>query len=292
MSYTTFMHPFHQNHKENTVRLIIDRLGRSPNDFSEQMKIIRDRREKGTLWLAAGVLLLLSYKGSETDEPFSGFSFQLIKRSARVPQGGDLSCPGGILDPAFDGVLSRFIRYGLPPVITGDARRHARLGEDEDFAHTCLFLANAMRESWEEIRLSPFNVHYLGTLPCYNLMLFTKTIFPVVGLVKKEKSYRLNGEVDRIVEIPLASFFDEGNYAVYSLEASDRIKGNADRQWEFPCLIHVEQDGTEEVLWGATFHIIISFLTAIFDFDFSRINPTRVITGTLDRKYLTGSARP
>ncbi|MBN2254378.1 MAG: CoA pyrophosphatase [Deltaproteobacteria bacterium] len=288
------MCPSQQKQKENTIELIIDRLGRSPNDFSTQMRLINERKEKSERWLAAGVLLLLSHKGeerpAETDNPCSGFVFQLIKRSERVPQGGDLSCPGGILDPAFDGVFSRIIRYGLPPVMTGDARRHAELGGAESLAHTCLFLANAMREAWEEIRLSPFNVHYLGALPCYNLTLFTKTIFPVVGLVKKDNPYRLNGEVDKIVEIPVSSFFDEKNYAVYSLEASDRIAGNRNGQWEFPCLIHVERNDSEEILWGATFNIIISFLTTAFAFDFSRINPTRVVTGTLEKKYLAGTA--
>jgi 8-oxo-dGTP pyrophosphatase MutT (NUDIX family) len=281
-------------HQQKTIERIIDSLGSSTNDFSEQMRRINERKEKGEQWLAAGVLLLLSYKGNahvmEPDQPCSGFVFQLIKRSKSVPQGGDLSCPGGMLEPALDGMLSRFIRAGLPPVITGAARRYARRGGRETFAHTCLFLANAMREAWEEITLSPFNVRYLGALPCYSLMLFTKTIFPVVGLVKKETSYRLNGEVDRIVEIPVPSFFDEKNYALYSLVSSDSIAGHRDSQMEFPCLIHVERDGTGEILWGATFSIIISFLAAAFSFDFSRITPTRRITGTLDMRYLTGTA--
>lgn len=289
------MYPLILNNKYNTLKLIIDKLGTAPNDFSDQFNVIKERKKRNERWLAAGVLLLLLYKseGETSTEKETGgeFVFQLIKRSALVPQGGDLSCPGGILDPAFDRLLCRIIRYGLPPVLKGDARKYAEIRGNESFLYTSLFLANAMRESWEEIRLNPFNTTFLGPLPCYNLTLFTKTIFPVVGLVKQDKPYHLNGEVDKIVEIPIASFFEEDNYAMYSLEASGPLNDTRDRQWDFPCLVHTDSAGKEEILWGATFNIIMSFLKIIFDFDLSEITPTRIITRALDDAYLTGNAR-
>ena len=282
------------NDKKNILKLIIDKLGTAPNDFSEQLNIIKERKKRNERWLAAGVLLLLLYKSKGTtstgEEPAGEFVFQLIKRSSLVPQGGDLSCPGGILDPTFDRMLRRIIQYGLPPVLKGNAREYAETRGNESFLCTSLFLANAMRESWEEIRLNPFNATFLGPLPCYNLTLFTKTIFPVVGLVNRDKPYHLNGEVDKIIEIPIASFFEEDNYAMYSLEASGSLKHARDRQWDFPCLVHTDSEGKEEILWGATFNIIMSFLKIVFDFDISRIIPTRIITRTLDDAYLTGNA--
>jgi len=98
-----------------------------------------------------------------------------------------------------------------------------------------LFLANALRESWEEIRLSPFNIQFLGPLPCHSLILFRRTIFPLVGLVKKEPSYRTNREVERIVEIPIKSFFQADNYAHYLIETADSIKHSDQTSWQFPC---------------------------------------------------------
>ena len=289
------MYPPILNNKHDTLKLIIDKLGTVPNDFSDQFNVIKERKKRGEQWLAAGVLLLILYKSEKkasTEKETTGeFVFQLIKRSALVSQGGDLSCPGGILDPTFDRMLSRIIRCGLPPALKGDARRHASIRGNESFSHTSLFLANAMRESWEEIRLNPFNVDFLGPLPCYNLTLFTKTIFPVVGLVKQDKPYHLNGEVDKIIEIPVASFFKDYNYAIYSLEASDTLNNAGERQWEFPCLLHRDTDGEVEILWGATFNIIMSFLTIVFDLDFSLIKPTRVINRTLDESYLTGNTQ-
>ncbi len=289
------MYPPVLNHKEDMLKLIIDKLGTGSNDFSEQMTLIKERKKRNEQWLAAGVLLLLLYRNGGRPSKEKGtsgeFVFQLIKRSAIVPQGGDLSCPGGILDPVLDRMLCRIIRYGLPPVLKGDARKYAERYGNESLMHTALFLANAIRESWEEVRLSPLNVSFLGTLPCYNLTLFTKTIFPVVGLVKQDRPYHLNGEVDKMVEIPIASFFKKDNYAIYSLETSDTLHHTRDRQWDFPCLVHPDTDGKEEILWGATFNIIMSFLKIVFDFDISRVTPTRSITRTLDDSYLTSNPK-
>jgi hypothetical protein len=59
-------------------------------------------------------------------------------------------------------------------------------------------------------------------------------------------------------------------------------------EWDFPCLIHQDYDGKEEILWGATFGIIMSFLKIMFDFEPPLTYTNRIIKGTLYPDYLTG----
>jgi len=92
---------------------------------------------------------------------------------------------------------------------------YARRRGNAAFNDITLFLANAVRESWEEIRLSPFNIRFLGPLPSYSLHLFTRTIFPVVCLVEKKWKFHPNREVEKMVEIPLQSFYNEDNYGFF-----------------------------------------------------------------------------
>jgi hypothetical protein len=49
-----------------------------------------------------------------------------------------------------------------------------------------------------------------------------------------------------------------------------------------------ENDGRRELLWGATYRIIMNFLTSVMDFvppDFSRLP---VLAGRLKGSYITG----
>jgi 8-oxo-dGTP pyrophosphatase MutT (NUDIX family) len=279
--------------KEGILKLIVEKLGCAPSNFSKQFDLIRQKRKQHQAWLAAGVLLLLRYKKSP--DTMSGnegeIVFQLIKRSSSVPQGGDLSCPGGILETPIDGLLCGLIEQGFPPIMKGNVLTYAKERGEEELNTILLFLANATRESWEEIGLNPFDLIFLGPLPCYTLTLFTKTIFPLVGLMDGETGICPNGEVDKLIDIPLISFFDDNNYATYSLDASGDFNDIPDRQWDFPCLIHHDTDGTEEILWGATFSIIMSFLKIVFDFELSNMHPTRIIRRALDLTYITGDSQ-
>jgi 8-oxo-dGTP pyrophosphatase MutT (NUDIX family) len=276
--------------RDHIIERIISRLGTQPTDFSDTMTSIRNKRKDNKAWLAAGVLLPLFYREHSglPDGRKEEFVIPLIKRSSQVPQGGDLSCPGGILEPPRDSVFRSLIMCGIPPVLKGNARRFAKQKGHETFRNTCLFLANALRESWEEVRLNPFHIRFLGSLPTYNLSLFTKTIFPVVGLINKEPRFRLNGEVDKIVAIPLSAFFEEQNYGRYALKAPDAINRHSQTDWNFPCLIHQDRDGKEEVLWGATFNILMSFLKIVFEFCPPHSHFQRVVEHTLLPDYMTG----
>jgi len=247
-----------------------------------------DAGDKGAF--EAGVLIpLLFTTGPSGDD--GDLSFLLSKRSAAVSQSGDLSGPGGKLEPFYDRLLRFCIVRGLLPLMRGDARRHAERRGKIPFDTITLFLANAVRESWEEIRLSPFNLRFLGPLPPRTLLMFTKTIFPMVGLIKKRWAVRASREVDKLVEIPLDAFYHEENYALLSIQAPGDAAGGAGNEKGFPCLMHRDSDGEEEILWGATFGIIISFLGIVFDFTLPAIPPERIITRPLRPDYLGGESK-
>ena len=154
-----------------------------------------------------------------------------------------------------------------------------------------LFLANALRESWEEVRLRPWQVRFLGALPPYSLLLLKRRIFPVVGLLDGTWRPRINAEVERIVEIPLRAFFDPANYAWFDFSLPDGTSDHTGMPAEFPCLLYREADGRLEVLWGATFNITMTFLKIAADFERPAIMRDRVVRRTLPPGYLRGSNR-
>ncbi len=267
--------------KDTTIRHIVERLGTTEINYREDTG-----RDAGAF--EAGVLIPLFFTaGQQADD--GTLSFLLSKRSAAVSQSGDLSGPGGKLEPFWDRLLRFFIVRGVPSLMRGDARMYAGTRGEAAFDTITLFLANAVRESWEEIRLSPFNLRFLGPLPPRDLFMFTKTIFPVVGLIEKKWGFRPNREVDKLVEIPLDAFYHEENYGVLSIRSPEDVADRADNERNFPCLIHADSDGEEEILWGATFSIITSFLGIVFDFILPQIRPERRITRPLHPDYLGGN---
>ncbi|TFG93766.1 MAG: hypothetical protein E4H15_00375 [Syntrophobacterales bacterium] len=266
--------------KDTIIRHIVERLGTTKINYQEDTE-----RDEGTF--EAGVLIPLLFTAGRSPDD-SELSFLLSKRSAAVSQSGDLSGTGGKLEPFWDHLLRFFIIRGFPSLMRGDARMYADRRGKTAFDTITLFLANAVRESWEEIRLSPFNLRFLGPLPPRNLLMFTKTIFPVVGLIEKRWEVRPNREVDKLVEIPLDAFYHDENYGLLSIRPPEGSPDGADNDRTFPCLIHTDSDGEEEILWGATFSIITSFLGIVFDFELSQIRPERILTRPIHPNYLGG----
>jgi 8-oxo-dGTP pyrophosphatase MutT (NUDIX family) len=274
--------------KDDMLDLIVKKLGTIPLDYADKFELIKKKRESDKAWLAAGVLIPLFFRENPENEGGKEFVFQLIKRSSGVPQGGDLSGPGGMLNPMLDRSFASLIGTGILPSLKGKPRSYLRKRDPASRHNIRLFLANALRESWEEVRMNPLNVELLGPLPSYDLTLFTRTIFPLVGLVRKEWNFRPNWEVEKVVEIPLKSFFSEDSYGVLSIEALDET-GSPKLNWDLPCLIHGDIDGSEEVLWGATFNIILSFLKIVFNYEPPARNENKIIKRTLKPGYMTGN---
>ncbi len=264
------------------------RLGELPIDYAERY-LPSDLGKKGAdRRLMAGTLVLLTEAtaGPEgASQP--AFNLLLIKRSSMVSQGGDLSSPGGILQPNLDCWLRLLIVTGILPVLQGLPRQRLKDRDKRTFELATLFLANALRETWEEIGLSPCNIHFLGALPSYSLTMFSRTIFPILALIKKPTAFKLNHEVEKIVSIPLISLLREENYGLLKLEFPDSPGEKPSAPGFFPCFIHHGRD-SRDVLWGATYQIVISFMKLFFSLPDPGNNAPPVIVKTVDNRYLKG----
>jgi hypothetical protein len=191
-----------------------------------------------------------------------------------------------------DSFTQKILQFRLLPGVGGPGLKLARRRGKEVYEKVLFLLGNALRESWEELRLSPFNVEFLGPLPTYSLSSRRWIIFPLAGRVKHSWQPKLSWEVEKIVPIPLSAFFKPENYAVYSLEVPEKLVAQGiPSPWEFPCLVHREKD-EEEILWGATFKVIQTFFQIIFHFPFPSPDPRRVIRRPLASNYLTGRKEP
>lgn len=254
--------------KDEFLARVTDRLGVYPSDFPQEACRIVATRQTATPQRAAGVLLPLLFRpaGDAGGTAPGEFVCRLIKRSSLVTQPGDLSCPGGMVHPLLDRLLSLLALHGPVPLLRGGARLHALDRGGASLRLTALFLATALRETWEEIGITPWRVRYLGPLPTYSLARFRRTIFPLAGFVDDPAPPRLNREVERIVEIPLASFYQEQRIGCFTLSVPDSDGAGGLLPLRYPCLIHQTPEGGEEILWGATFHILTRFLDIVLDY--------------------------
>lgn len=277
------------SNKEHFLTLVAEKLGRCSIDYNEKLHFVHGTRKTEEPHSAAGVLLLLHFRSKDSKPTHNNgeFIFQLIKRSAKVTQPGDLSCPGGLLHTLLDPLLRPLITYGLIPILQGNALKYTLMKDRATYKTITLFLTTAVREAWEETGIKPWNILFLGPLPSYFLHLFKRTIFPLVVFARREWQFYPNSEVETIIEIPLTTFFDEMNYALYRIETPNE-SGKNRHPMEFPCLITHDNQNKEEILWGATFFIIINFLKIVFDFEIPDLHEKRIIKRILEPEYLTG----
>jgi 8-oxo-dGTP pyrophosphatase MutT (NUDIX family) len=198
---------------------VIDILARERIDYLERLRFVSKQKGNPQPWAGCGVLLPLFFRKEEEQngKGLGQYVFVLSKRSKKVQQAGDLCAPGGGIHPFLDPFFEKILRFGLYPWIQGPGLEKARSRGKETYRRILFLFANALRESWEELRLSPFNVEFLGPLPTYTLDSRRWTIFPLVGEVKRAWTPKLSWEVEKIVSIPLSFFFQPVNYAVYSL---------------------------------------------------------------------------
>ncbi len=269
---------------------VVEALGREPVEYLAEFDFIDKRRKNRKTWTGGAVLLPLYFREDrDREEKTSGrYVFLLSKRSKSVQQPGDLCAPGGGIDPFLDSLSGMLLRFGLLPGIRGPGLSLAEQKGKLAYRKLLFLLGNALRESWEELRLSPFNVEFLGPLPTYHLRHRPLVIFPLVGRVKHSWKPKLSWEVDKIVSIPLEKFFDRANYAVYSLEVPEKLVAQGiPNPWEFPCLVH-QEDGEEEILWGATFEIIRTFFKIVFGFSFPVPEKGKIVRRPLPSNYLSG----
>jgi 8-oxo-dGTP pyrophosphatase MutT (NUDIX family) len=272
--------------KDILPSLIVNKLSSIHIDYKEKYQQIVSSSKADSTHLSAGVVLLLNYK--QLSPGNSEYVFQLIKRSDQVSQAGDISCPGGMLHPVIDKFLSSFLTTGLLPSLHDEIANLTYHQDKYSVDLVRLFLSNALREAWEEIGLNPFRVSFLGALPCYSLTITSRTIFPLVCLVPEPFEFKLSTEVEKILEIPVSTFFDSSKYALLEIETpfSNPILRN-----QFPCMVLTDSGQKQEILWGATFFIITNFLRIISDDSLPIPSSPETIKKVLSKTYISGNNR-
>lgn len=233
----------------------------------------------------SAVLLLLTHRQAEDGQPAEP-CLLLNKRSQKVLQPGDLCCPGGGIEPK-DRLLSRVLRLPFSPLRRWPSWNRWKRDSSAGVDALSLLLTTALRESWEEMRLNPFKVAFLGPLPIQKLVMFKREIYPLVGWVPRGQTLVPNWEVERIVHLPLRRMLEGQHYARYRL-TFDTTEGVSHRKEDFPCFIHNGRGG-KEILWGATFRIVMDFLRSVFGFQLPDLKEAPVIHRRLNDAYLNGS---
>jgi hypothetical protein len=236
---------------------------------------------------AAGVLLLLSHKSCNNKGPAQPCII-LNKRSLKVRQPGDLCCPGGSVAPRVDPYFARLL--SLPFVSLGRWQYWRQWKKNQSLVARllALFWATGLRESFEEMRLNPFGVRFLGPLPPQPLVMFQRTIYPLVAWIDRQKRFFPNWEVEKVVDIPLKDFLNPANYAQYRLCLIPRGAAESiNTMQHYPCF-RFQLGNDTELLWGATYRIVTIFLDYLFGFKPPDHREIPIIEGSLDRNYLTG----
>lgn len=264
------------------LRHVCEKLAGVPLDYKEINFQIDNSSPEDSAHTKAAVVLLLNFK---IINGRGEYVFQLIKRSSKVSQGGDISCPGGMLHLKQDNLLSSLLKTGLLPALRVKMARRVQKTDEETATLIRLFLSTALREAWEEIGLNPLNTKFLGALPSHSLTMFSRTIFPVVCVSRRQFAYKLSFEVEKILEIPLSFFFQSENYATLDIKTSYDYNSNL-LQYQLPCLVIPDGRGNDDILWGATFSIIRNFLNIISDGSLPSSYSSRTLNKILTINYI------
>lgn len=234
---------------------------------------------------ASAVMFLLGLlPGENGGAPEPGLI--LNKRSQSVNQPGDLCCPGGGITPGIDTFLARAMGFPGLPMWRWPFWSTIRSRRYKEAEILRILFFTSLREGFEEMRLNPFGVRFLGPLPVQRLVMFRRVIYPMVGWISKQQHFRLNWEVEKIVSIPLKKLLDLDNYVQYRLEMKDPHAGKGRQKvYEAPSFLY--KNGLEsEVLWGATCRITLNFLQLMFGFEVPTDGSLPVLKGVMDKTYL------
>jgi hypothetical protein len=213
----------------------------------------------------------------------------LNKRSSMVRQPGDLCCPGGSISSRMDGFLSRMLYLPGSPLSRWPHWREWLRKRNREARALATCFATALRESYEEMRLNPLGVKFLGPLPSQQLAMFRRRIYPMACWISQRQKFSLNWEVERLIYLPLRNLLDPSRYARCRLwSEAPRETWNNERVRDFPCFIN-DYRTQSEILWGVTFRISMAFLDLAFGFQPPNLESLPVVHGTLDRRYSTGS---
>ncbi|MEW6670161.1 MAG: CoA pyrophosphatase [Thermodesulfobacteriota bacterium] len=192
--------------------------------------------------------------------------FVFNKRSVKVRQAGDLCFPGGRMTPRLDLYVSWCLRFPFSPLSRWPYWNWWRKQRPQEARRLSLLLAAGLREGLEEMRLNPLGVRFLGPLPSQRLRMFQREIYPMAAWIERQQHFFPNWEVEKIVTVPVRSFLNPTHYACCRISfGSGRERPAAPADEAFPCF-SLPGAGEREILWGATYRMVMSFLELVFDF--------------------------
>jgi 8-oxo-dGTP pyrophosphatase MutT (NUDIX family) len=236
---------------------------------------------------ASAVLFLLARCGPGTGRAGEA-GLILNKRSRRVRQPGDLCCPGGGVSRV-DFPAGRLLALPFGPLGRWPHWRRWRRERPLEARWLSLYLATALREAFEEMRLNPLRAQFLGPLPPNRLQLFRKAIYPLAAWTPGRPAFRPNWEVERIVELPLRDLLDPAGYVCYHI-SRPAAGPDPDTVRRLPAFRLRGPTGTD-ILWGATYRIAMDFLKIVFGFEPPPVEGLPVVMGELARTYMTGEVK-
>ncbi len=215
----------------------------------------------------------------------------LNKRSEYITQPGDLCCPGGGISARLDTFMAKTMALPGFPMWRWPFWASIKSRSRQEAEILRVLFSTSVRESYEEMRLNPFGVCFLGPLPTERLVMFARVIYPMVGWVSRQQHFRTNWEVEKIVAIPIRALLNSDNYVRYRLEIKDPndSRGNH-RIYDEPSFVH-RSNAETEVLWGATCRMTLSFLKLVFDFSPPPSESLPILEAMMDRTYLKNGKR-
>lgn len=237
----------------------------------------------------SAVLLPLGPGGPGMEKP-GDICLVLNKRSARVRQPGDLCYPGGSVSPRFDFNLARLLGLPLGPLGRWPRWKTWRRERSLESRWLALYFATALREAFEEMKLNPLGVRFLGPLPHHRLVLFRRLIFPLAVWVPRQQRFKPNWEVARIVRIPLRQLFDPEHHVRYRLTIAGSSRA-AESIREVPAFRFRSRFG-QDILWGATYRITMALLQLVFGYVPPEMESLPQEDGHLGKSYLSGERQP
>jgi 8-oxo-dGTP pyrophosphatase MutT (NUDIX family) len=239
------------------------------------------------LTATSAVLLLLGRCGESAGRP-DEICLILNQRSARVRQAGDLCYPGGRVNARFDFYAARLLGLPVAPLGGWPHWRRWRRQRPVESRWLALYLATALREAFEEMRLNPLGLRFLGPLPHHRLVLFRRLIYPLSAWAPRQRRFRPNWEVERIVGIPLRRLLEPEHYIRYRLTMDLSSEAHQLAQVrEVPAFRFPSADGPA-ILWGATYRITQAFLERVFGFSPPAMEGLPLVSGHLGKTYLIG----
>ncbi len=210
----------------------------------------------------------------------------LNKRSKEVKQPGDLCCPGGAVEK-IDHFLARLLSFRGSILWKWPCWSELKRTRPEDAEFLSLLYAAGLREAWEEMGLNPFRVDFLGPLPTHYLVMYRRSIHPMVAWISRQGQFRLSWEVERIVKFPLHALLNPFNYAHYRMFIPPHLEWRFRRaeSVDFPCFIY-KTGGRADLLWGVTFRIVTRLLEMIFGFKVPNIEKLPLVPAYVDDRYV------